>query len=533
MCVDRTQEPEDGLIHPDTPFILLDLTAGQESPADLEDFLEQSAIALTYLAHEQFQESFLAKPNAVPLFLQRFERTCSEFGSSSSSPLQQKSDGEELAELKQVLTIFMRVLADLSAHPAFAGACLLDGPEVRTLRRWLTPSPSSSPLLHVYLRSAACLALGNAARSDATCVSLVAPPSEVHRPLIAILSTADGDGDNASGAQLLHSALGFLKNLAIPGANKATLGDAGLLDAAVLPRLWRVAAQPQVQFAAVSLARLLLAGCPENARRVCATLRGSGSGSGAEEPSGAAAIATTTATDTAIARDDARTHLQALLRVFKETDQEPTRTEAARAVLAICRLLHTDTSSSSSILPPPATPTVGGSEGSGPGPGELQLQEFYDGHAEIPGALLFLGSQKKYPLLRSELWFVLALMARSAAGAKVVAQLMQHREMYEALSEAATGKKNIIEGGEEVDADPRADDIADSGDGGVSELALEPRQVDPKQAASMVKVNRENCLVLLHELVRKKIDDASPLPFDALRILKEGGELVLSSKDKA
>ena len=512
----QSQEPEAHLVHPDTPFILVKLAASQESLADPEDFVGQASVALTYLAHQQFQDSFLDKPDAIALFLQVFSRFCSEVGS--------QLDSEELEQLKQVQSVFMQVLADLSAHPQFAASCTLEGPEAETLRRWI-----SSP--HIQLRSSACLALGNIARSDDACVWLV-ETAGVHKPPIATLSDA-----SKTDAQLLHSTLSFLKNLSIPAANKATIGAAGIFDARALPRLWQISTQPQVQFAAVSLARLLLVNSPGNVGRVVH----SASGSSPASPAAPAAR-------------DGQSHIQVLLDVFRQTDQEPTKMEAARAVLSVCRVLHTDTSSISPPDGPPSTEEEGENPGASSGPSDSRspqwsLEGFYTGHAQLPGALLFLGSQKKYPLLRSEVWFVLALMVRSVgAGAKVVAGLMQHRELLEALSEAVTGR-NILEGRRQegttglvtdggAGAPPSSDDAPPGDDANsgpaTTDLGLEPQQVDPKQAASMGKVDRENGLVLIHELVRLSPDDsaaAAPLPLDILRqILQEGGGLVLADR---
>ncbi|RYP65925.1 hypothetical protein DL771_008055 [Monosporascus sp. 5C6A] len=492
------QEPEPNLAHPDTPFILLSLAARQESPLDPEDFLGQSTVALAYLAHSQFQDSFLKMPDAVPLFLRVLERACREFGDAAST------DEELGTQLRRTQSVFAQVLADLSAHPAFAATCgaSLDGLEAQTLRGWLA-SPNAQ------LRSAACLALGNVARSDAACVSLLAGQG-VQGPLVGILS----DPASAADAQLLHAALGFLKNLAIPARNKEVLGDAGLLDAPeLLPRIWGLAAQPQVQFAAISLARLLLVNCPANVRRMIRAR---------PSPSPAA--------DAGDRRS--QTHLQTLLSVFATTDQEPTKTEAARAALAVCRVVHAHTAAAFQA------PEEAGESDSSSGP-DSRLAEFYDNHGgQLEGALVFLGSQKKFPLLRSELWFVLALMARSAAArAGVVAGLLRNRDVLEALAEAVTGSKDVLEGqegGDSTASQPPSDHATSGSSGRTSELGLEPRQVDPKEAASMAKVDRENGLVLISELVEKAPDQSGSIPLDTLRrILKEGGNMVLANKGDA
>ena len=90
-------EPEADLVHPDTPFILIQLAAGQGplGDNDPEDFVGQASVALTYLAHPvPFQDAFLAKPGAVRLFLEVFARFCGDVGAQVADP------GEEMEQLK-------------------------------------------------------------------------------------------------------------------------------------------------------------------------------------------------------------------------------------------------------------------------------------------------------------------------------------------------------------------------------------------------------------------------------------------------
>ncbi|KAJ3554149.1 hypothetical protein NPX13_g10694 [Xylaria arbuscula] len=284
-----TQEPEANLVHPATPFALLSLANDQPSPIDAEEFLGQASVALTYLSQEQYQQTFLEIPGSIDVILKTFYTACENIDVSEEGP-----DGE--AQLKQVQTAFTATLADLSAHTLFASTCSLDGPEVQTLQDWI-----SSP--HIQLRSAACLALGNIARSDEKCIYLVQQRA-IHKPLITNLA----DPNNVD-AGLLHSILGFLKNIAIPEDNKAVLGDAGLLEKAVLPRIWELDTQTQVQFDAVSLTRLLLVECPANVQRITTTI----------DPS------------------SQRSKLHALMDLNKRSDQEPTQMESARAITTRAR----------------------------------------------------------------------------------------------------------------------------------------------------------------------------------------------------
>ncbi|KAK5633283.1 hypothetical protein RRF57_008997 [Xylaria bambusicola] len=291
-----TQEPEANLVHPATPFSLLGLANDQPSPIDAEEFLGQASVALTYLSQEQYQQSFLETPGSITLILNTFFTTCESIDVSEEGP-----DGE--AQLNQVQTAFTATLADLSAQAKFASSCSLDGPEVQTLQDWI-----SSP--HIQLRSAACLALGNIARSDEKCIYLVQQLA-IHKPLITNLS----DPSNVD-AGLLHSVLSFLKNLAIPVENKAILGSAGLLEPEVVPRIWDLDTQTQVQFDAVSLTRLLLVNCPANVHRIIE-----------QDPS------------------TQRSKLHSLIDLNKRSDQEPTQMESARAIAVVCRVLHSSPTS--------------------------------------------------------------------------------------------------------------------------------------------------------------------------------------------
>ncbi|KAH8196404.1 hypothetical protein TruAng_009420 [Truncatella angustata] len=517
LALVANQESEANLVHPATPFILLKLAINPQSLADLEDFLGQVSVALTYLSNAAFQETFLQTPNAIPLFLEAFSKSCTNFDINAA-------DSEDASRLKKVNSIFTQALADISSSPQFATACQIGGAEMQTLERWIG-SPYSE------LQSAACLTIGNIARSDDICIALV-QQSAIHRSLMAILS----DRSKAD-AQLLHSTLSFLKNLAIPASNKAILGDAGLFESHVLPRLWALDAQVQVQFTAVSLTRLLLVSSPENVKRITATL--------SADPSSPAAD---------------RTHLKTLIDLFLRSDQEPTKTEAARAVAAVLRVLHSSPDAST-LLPnltgdlskvsspsshrqsPGSSPGPNATTSSQDGPGispSPALEAFYASHDTLTDTLVYLGTQQKFPVLRSDLWFVMALMSRSAVGADVVARCLQNVELLRALLQTITGHDMIA--GRELETTasgtPQNQGLIA---GAVQEETaivsgipggLEPQQVDPARKAGMARVDRENGLVLVAELLQRCPDRLTLLPQETYReILQTGGEQVLSDRD--
>ncbi|KAI0836532.1 ARM repeat-containing protein [Hypoxylon sp. FL0890] len=490
------QEFEPDFLAPQAPYVLLaraGLEASNPDSPDLEGFLALSSAALAFLSHLKLQENFLETPGAIKVFLTAFQRAVDGtrfFGID---------DAEERAQLNQLQNIYTQTLADISAHPRFVSLCSLNGPLTDLLLQWLSSH-------HTPLQTAACLALGNIARSDAPSISLVQEMS-VQKLLISILSSPDSPNTDI---QLLHSALSFLKNLSIPTSNKAVLGDAGILDHNALPRLWEMDTQPQIQFDAVSLARLLLVNCPANVRRVCSPF------SNSAEPSSSSLD---------------RTLLQQLMDLHRRADQEPIKMETARAVANICRVLHSE-------KPPASSPLLESSTSPPPFEGEARslLQDFYNKHPALADTLLYLGLQNKFPVLRSELWFVLALMARSTEGAGIVLRFLRQRpEIVSVLVEAVTGEK-ILEDQETEDA------VSDSPEGSGLNLAvissglgqLEPQQVDPTKAATMTKVDRENGLVLITELLRQCPDGLSPTTKNTFsRISKTGGELLLGDRSEA
>lgn len=560
-------------------------------------------MALAYLTHESFQTYILA---GLPLLLTAFSMSYTHFDPN------QASDPDDAAQLRAVRQSFVPVLAEISALPDFVpgsaqgGPGLLSHPVFQTLQSWL-----HGPLAHANLQTAACLALGNLARSDATCLTLVRE-AQIHQPLMNLLQRCT-IGDTPPNAQLTHSVLSFLKNLAIPAPNKPTLGR--LLESNILPKLWSTwgDTQPQTQFAAVSLARLLLVGCPVNVRRLCAPL---------------------SADPDSPAHD--RSNLHILTALFERSDAEPTKMEVARAVATVCRILHstpvspvlpeepshthnnhstkrhrhnnsitgtedstifvkTDMSSpvsnhalsptdslgplhspTSYTLQSPTSSPSSAASSSSPTHTSSQTRRarFYSAH-DLALPLSFLIKQTRFPALRSEAWFVLALMCRAPDGARVVQTALQSFEACRALVESITGRDMAdghdlllaasssppAEGQEDGAGNGRVNPADSGGSGGglgnnsshngggllggaVAGAAslgieglglgsLEPQQVDPATQANMARIDRENGLCMVAELVRNHAADLLPLRRNIYeQLLLTGGELVLHARDQ-
>lgn len=499
-------------------------------------------MALAYLTHETFQASNLA---SVPLLLDAFSMSHTVFDPSDAE------DPDAAAQLKQVRSAFVPVLADISALPDFitvpaqstSQAELLEHPVLKTLQGWLRGPPEQATL-----QSAACLALGNVARSDATCETLVGGAA-IHEPLIEILARCTGSGTTTASppnAQLTHAVISFLKNLAIPAANKPALGR--LLEPGLLPKLWSTwgDTQPQSQFAAVSLGRLLLVGCPPNVGRLCTPLE--------RDPD---------------ASDDARrTNLHALLGLFGRSDTEPTKTEVARAAANVCRTLHSAPVESvlSEVWEEPSPPTSSSTERHDittedpSSPEEARRANFYAAHhPSLPTALSLLLTQARFPALRSEAWFVLALTSRgSPSGANVVRAALDPVGACRALVETVTGRQDISDGDDLLlaassagNANDTVEDVLSNSTGAAQQQGnqvaaddgvsigmeglglgdLQPRQVDPAARAGMARVDRENALCLVAQLVRDGAGELDPARRDIYqRLLATGGELILNSR---
>jgi hypothetical protein len=541
-------DAEPKFANPNTPQLLLRLATSERYNADLDSFMEVCTPALAYLTFQDLQPVFLENCG-VELLELAFHQLYTRFGTPDADP-------DTASQLKQVGDAFLTVFADISALPSFPIACPLDSKAVQTLIDWLAASP---PLFH--LQTAACLSLGNLSRSDESSTALL---GRVQEPLLDILARAIPPASSqlpnsqtaAPPLQLTHAALSFLKNLAIPKANNPQLG-ASLLNPAhpLLPRLWTsTRTQPQLQFAAVSLTRLLLAKCLPNIRDICAPL--SASDPNAASPSNLALLTTTAAS----------------------ADEDPIKVEAARAVSLVCRALHTFPVTE--LLEPSwtwtndqstGTPTPGSTTSTTPAEEDAEaplLTRFYAAHNNsntiIPSLRLLL-THPRFPSLHSEAIFVLALMARSSStGARIALQVLQplstistssvsstdggsgnnnvNGATWQALAKAITRSESADlaaifaqDGRVEEAEEPKEDE--EDGDAGVTveKLSLEPQQVDPQAQtkappAKVAQMDRENGMVLVAELLRRFPEEMSSLRRPLEVILNKGGELVVQDR---
>ncbi|KAH6692295.1 GTP binding protein [Plectosphaerella plurivora] len=549
--------------HPNTPGLLLNLTLNPAIIDNPSDSLSLTSVALAYLAFQNLQAEFVNTGN-MPVLLASFYNLTSNIETLAFG------DEDLTAQVTQVRSTTVQLLSDICYLPAFTYKHPLGSPVLTTLQSWLSPPANA------HLQAAACLCLGNVARSDDASAALVST-YKIHTPVLDIVSSqlsqqADAVPQPPREALLLHSALSLLKNLAIPPTNKPTLS--ALLKPEMLPRIWAMDANasiqtPHLHFVAISLARLILTSTPSNVRILCSPL----------SPDPLSPLHETT-------------HLHRVLDLFIRADSESaahTKTEAARAALAVVRVLHTatvtpvlpdwDPNSSDGfvfrpekpLLPPPSA-VLSDRESITGGGGTTRLGKFYRQHGALSRALAYLVTQTKFPVLRSEAWFVFALMSRIKDGGSLVVRILQVPGVWEALVASVTGRDSgavpeeekstsgnvgasstmgagqtdfitspvdSTMGGSTIGGNTVPDMPSVTGVGGgtdamavVDGLGLEPQQADPQAAAGMARVDRENGLVLVSELVRHCGNELPASRRAALEVMiKEGGELVLEDRN--
>ena len=568
-----------------TPTHLFQFAVNPDSALDIEEFCILVSVALAYLAHEPFQEE-LIRQEGVQALLTSFSDSCTKYDVAQMEP-------EDAEEYKSLSSGFMSAIADVVALPSFLDTYPLNSRPVLMLQSWVSNSYSN-----VNLRTTGCIALGNLARSDQTSTYFV-HDVKIHVPLISFLSKTYAirslspdttTHDTPPSPHLVYAIISFLKNLAIPAANKSILGTLLEPPNPILPRMWTATdTQPQVQFAAVSLTRLLILNCPVNVRRICSPL----------------------SPDPASPAHD-KSNLNVLMSLFKRTDAEHTKMEAARAAAAVCRVFHmtpdiesvlpedwdltesssvysgstraTGSSTLSSSEPAPNAPStsttssdkdnssVPAAEGSLGGTPRLRRARFYSVHMDIADCFTYLITQTRFPALRSEIWFVSAIMSRSTDGAQLVMRCLQPFEACRALVEGVSGRDLIeghrLAGGASLLSDDELLAMTDStgapvslppapvsqnsallqttgtctttapppaaGGTGIDGLGLEPQQADPAQVASMARIDRENGLVLIAEIMKNYAHFLPPFRRGVFeQLLQTGGALVLSARSEA
>jgi len=451
-----------------TPVTFLEAAVDRESPTDMEEFVAIVNTALSYLQHVKFQRALIAK-GGLETTLTILVDSYTRFDSQDISPL----NGDDIEDLFRLRSKLNQALSDISALPEFTLAVPVISPFTSSLRLWI-----SSPQLQ--LQVCACIILGNLARSDTACEEFV-HTSQVHKPLISVLA-------NVNDAQVLHAVLGFLKNLALPIKNKEALGDAGILD--ILPRLWLIDSLQQIQYSSISLTRQLLTSYFPNVRRLFQRL----------------------SADTDSPAHN-RSNLSLLVALFDRTEAEPIKMEISRLLTAICRVVSTYTG-----YPPERMDHI--------------QKKFFTMHPDVGRPLGFMVSQTKWPAVRSEGWFVFAVMARHSEGAQCINAMLEDAVICQPLIELLSGKNPL---GNEANTTPGSEIMESSPSfalGPLAEITAEESTSkivggSQNQANEILRADRENGLVLVNELLKNAGAQMAVMRRTFFEdLLKGGGEVV-------
>lgn len=422
------------------------LRTAADNATDLEDFTLLGEIAVGHLREERFQR-FLITHHAMQLPLAVLVRSYSPQASpvnpltAPNVHIPHPEPGEE-QQISAMRSYLVQALSDVSALPEFAATYTLDSPLIGSLRMWLSVSYSQ-------LQVCACIMLGNLARFDDVCKTMV-HRFGIHEPLITLLQDSED-------TQVLHSAAGFLKNLALPSENKTALGDAGLLMA--LPHLWSMDTVPQIQYVSASLTRQFVSNSYANIQRLLTPL--------SSDPDSPA---------------HEKTYLSLLLSLDDKSDDQATKIEISRTITAICRALN-------SPQPGISTENI-----------EETRHRLYALHPDVGRPLATMVSQSRWPVVRSEGWFAFALMARSKEGSAAVSDVMHVVDVFRPLVETITGK-TFVRGTDDGALEALADQAGLGGEVG----ELEAREGETEQERQMRARDRDNALVLVSELLRNRV----------------------------
>lgn len=387
-----------------------------------------------FLRHERFQRYFVEHDlvNILVEVIVRLSPIVTARAPQTNLPSVGGDADDEVSSSLQGAMI--HALSDISATSDFAEKYTINSSLVTTLTGWLGFTQPQQ------IQICACLMLGNLARSDVVCQEMVNRLG-LHGRLLELL-------EDQIHPQVSYAALGFLRNLTLPTENKGVVGTQRSVE--LISRFWSVDANPQIQHASVSLLRQLLNGCIGNVRWLLDSLS-TDQDSPAYE----------------------KTYLSLLLLLFRRTDDAATQFEIARTVATICRCI----SSSSQGLPLESTNAI--------------WHRLYGMHLDIATPLAMMISQSRFPILRSEGWFALALMARTREGSAAVSEVFQQLEVFGVLVTTITGQST--NGSERRASGPTT--MSDNSDS----------DSRPEQVEEMKAKDRENALVLVNELLRHTV----------------------------
>ncbi|KAK0101877.1 hypothetical protein ONS95_001311 [Cadophora gregata] len=463
-----TQEAEIDKAPSNTCLVLFNVAAALNIENKLEEFSKLLDIATCYLTHTKFRKGLIedgGMVNALNLMTKTYMSL--EKPESIIRRSHQAFPQDAIDRAVSSLSSLSQQILDTSSLPEFSIELYpLESQFGTTLIRLLSSS-------RVVFQNYACVLVGNLARSDTVSEELV-HTYQIHNNLNTILRTTDD-------AKILFAALSLLNNLCVSPRNKVELGNSGLLE--FLPTLWNLADKVAIQHASIRLTRSLLVSNWDNVRRFYRRL--------SRDKDSPAHM---------------RSNMSLLLATFDRTDNETTKVEISRLITAFCRVGSQRMPKDSQKL-------------------EQNKRKFYYMHPEIKKPLIFMITQQKSAIVRSEGWFTLALLAGTAEGTECIFSVLSEDGGMQALMETIEGKR-IVDGQPTTPGVPQWIDqfMGEGWDWGGSPQATMTSSEDA-QAIRMANIDRKNARAILRVLINSGLDAVDSIQLSVYKDLLSSGSL--------
>ncbi|KAF2837695.1 ARM repeat-containing protein [Patellaria atrata CBS 101060] len=351
---------------------------------------------------------------------------------------------------KTLMNILAR-LSDVSALDAYSksGLYSISSPFTQRLTKLLQSDS-------MYLRICGSILLGNLAVSDEACLALL-QNNHVNVTLLDMLRTS-------TDLEVLHAAAGCLSHLARPQGTKAHLISDGILPATF--RLFSFDHQTLRLDAAV-IVRELTSHSYECTRHIIKDI---------------------------VPADDVsepETYHSSLLKMAQLGG--PAALQIARAIIFMLRSIHSTDSESVTETDKSAL-----------------LASFF--HSSLVARPLLLLIKQEDPLLRSEAWFGLALMARHEAGATLIAKGLEDDNVFKRLEEVLTipGRKRESSFGSmrDFEWEKEEESPVETRDKKESVAKTEDALMKAgEEGTEKGKMNKENALVMVLETSKNAVGD--------------------------
>jgi hypothetical protein len=166
-----------------------------------------------------------------------------------------------------------------------------------------------------------------------------------------------------------------------------------------------------------------------------------------------------------------KTYLTVLLSLFKRSDENPIKTEIARTVAAIFRLLAQKRES----LPRAEMKEI--------------LTRIFALHPEISLPITGMVTQSEWPIVRSEGWFCLALLARTREGHAAILEILRQHQVLQALTFTILGN------------DKTSDVLGGYGE----DMQVNEEESTPPAATAINPIDKSNTMVFINEVLKNHV----------------------------